>query len=120
MSLLAGFVCSFSVNSRDKLDIYVTSKDDVTNKMFVFFCKEDSIGVKPVRTYLDRMEKEKVHRSIIVVKAGITPYAKQILQGLQTQGYHVEQFKEDELLVNITKHVLVCNLLIHSPSACPR
>jgi DNA-directed RNA polymerase I, II, and III subunit RPABC1 len=52
------------------------------------------------------MKEQKVKRAIIVAQVGLTPFAKQVLQVLEND-LVIEQFQEEELLVNITKHVLV-------------
>lgn len=52
------------------------------------------------------METEKVKRAIIVAQTGLTPFAKQTLAEL-TDRYLLEYFQEEELLINITEHVLV-------------
>merc|ERR1712216_860247 len=68
-----------------------------------------------IRTYIERMEKEEIRRAIIIVQVGVTPYAKQVLQAMQPKMI-LEQFREVELLVNITKHVLVPrHMLLSSP-----
>lgn len=53
------------------------------------------------------MKDENVRRAIIVVQQHLTPFARQSLLETERSKYHVEQFHEQELLVNITEHVLV-------------
>ena len=53
-----------------------------------------------------RSEGNNVNRSIIVIQDKITPFAKQSLSEMQPK-IMIEVFREAELLVNITKHVLV-------------
>lgn len=93
-------------NLREKMTILTSKKDDMTDQIFAFFSDEQTIGVKQIRAILDKMENVNVSRSIVVVHGGITPYAKQVLAQAQPK-IHMEQFKEDELLVNITEHELV-------------
>ena len=52
------------------------------------------------------MKEDKVKRAIIVAQIGLTPFSKQVLQAME-EDYLIEQFQEEELLVNITKHILV-------------
>lgn len=52
------------------------------------------------------MKTENVSRAIMVIAATLTPFAKQCLSDLMPK-LHIEQFTENELLVNITHHVLV-------------
>ena len=53
------------------------------------------------------MKDDNVSRAIIVVQAHLTPFARQSLLETERSKYHIEQFHEQELLVNITQHVLV-------------
>ena len=53
-----------------------------------------------------RMKQENVFRAIMVIAANLTPFAKQCLTSLMPK-LHIEQFTENELLVNIMEHVLV-------------
>ena len=52
------------------------------------------------------MKNESVSRAIMVIASNLTPFAKQCLLDLMPK-LHIEQFTENELLVNITQHVLV-------------
>jgi len=51
------------------------------------------------------MQSEHVSNAIIVLRVDITPFAKQAVQEMDE--FHVEHFKEAELLVDITEHTLV-------------
>lgn len=59
-----------------------------------------------VQMCAERMKQENVSRAIMVIAANLTPFAKQSLLDLMPR-LHIEQFTENELLVNITEHVLV-------------
>eukprot|EP00741_Cyanophora_paradoxa_P023400 tig00021582_g22606.t1 len=92
--------------SRDAMTIMVQKKDDPTDQIFVFFPDDEKVGVKPIRKYVDRMRDESVSRAIIVVRGGMTAFARQAVSELAPK-IMMEQFSEQELLVNITEHVLV-------------
>lgn len=72
----------------------------------MFFPEEVKVGVKTIKNIAERMKEEKVARAIMVISANLTPFAKQCLLDLMPK-LHIEQFTENELLVNITRHVLV-------------
>lgn len=114
---------------RDDLTIFVSKRDDPTDHIFVFFIEEPKVGVKSIKNVAEKMRSDGVSRSIIVIQEKITPFARQSLTEMQPK-YMIEvvrkyfsiviqydtciqfiscsmQFKESELLVNITKHVLV-------------
>lgn len=52
------------------------------------------------------MQQENISRAIIVVQSGMTPSAKQALVDMAPK-YSLEQFREAELMINITEHELV-------------
>ncbi|KAF5829546.1 RNA polymerase Rpb5, C-terminal domain-containing protein [Dunaliella salina] len=74
---------------KDDLTILVPRQDDPTEQVVA-----------------ERMKAETVSRAIMVISSNLTPFAKQCLADLMPK-LHIEQFTENELLVNITEHVLV-------------
>lgn len=92
--------------SRDSLTILVEKADDEHNQLFVFFPEDEKVGVKPIKTYTDRMKAENVGNAILILRVDITPFAKQALLEI-SDSFRIEHFKESELLVDITKHQLV-------------
>ena len=61
------------------------------------------MGVKTIKLYCKRMQEENIQRAIIVVQQNMTPSAKQSLFDMAPK-YILEQFLEQELLINITEH----------------
>ena len=92
--------------ARDTMTACVEHEADVDNQIFVFFPDDPKVGVKPIRNYINMMKDESVTRAILVVQEGITPFAKQALAEMAPR-YNIEHFREEELLVDITEHVLV-------------
>ncbi|CAM9945394.1 unnamed protein product [Heterosigma akashiwo] len=92
--------------SRESLTILVEKENDPTDQLFVFFAEDEKVGVKPIKTYCERMKEENVTKAIMVVRGGITPFAKQALQEMAHR-YKIEHFKDNELIVDITEHQLV-------------
>ncbi|GAB4814258.1 hypothetical protein N2152v2_001304 [Parachlorella kessleri] len=99
---------------KDELTILASKQDDPTDQIFVFFPDEVKVGVKTIKQLAERMRSEGVQRAIMVVQTNMTPFAKQCLQEMQPK-YVIELFQEQELLVNITKHVLVPEHRILTP-----
>ena len=85
----------------------VEKQDDPDDTLFVFFPSDEKVGVKPIRTYCERMKEESVKRAILVTRDNLTPFAKQAVAEMRQQKYNIEYFREAELLVDITEHVLV-------------
>lgn len=85
----------------------------------MFFIPEAKVGVKAIKDVAMHMKEEqdstsKVSRSIIIIEEKITPFARQSLTEMQPK-IMIEVFKEAELLVNITQHVLVPKHRVLSP-----
>ena len=93
--------------ARDNLLIMVEKADDATDQLFVFFPADDKVGVRPIKSYCQRMVEENVTRAIIVVKENLTPFAKLAVKEMAQRGYRIEYFRDAELLVDITEHKLV-------------
>lgn len=97
--------------SRESLTMLKQKADDPSDQIYVFFPEEakgKALGVKPIAMKAERMEKDTVYRSIVVLQTGLTPHAKQAVERLSVgQRFRMEIFFENELLVNITQHVLV-------------
>ncbi|XP_048844992.1 DNA-directed RNA polymerases I, II, and III subunit RPABC1-like isoform X2 [Brienomyrus brachyistius] len=84
------------------LTVLVAHNDDPTDQMFVFFPEEPKVGIKTIKMYCQRMQEENI-RAIIVVQLGMTPSAKLSLVDMAPK-YILEQFLQQELLLNITEH----------------
>lgn len=84
----------------------VSKREDITDQIMAFFSTDKKIGVTQIREIFEKMESASVTRAIVVVQEDITAYAKKILKESAPRN-NVEQFQEEELLVNITEHVLV-------------
>jgi DNA-directed RNA polymerase I, II, and III subunit RPABC1 len=93
--------------SREDLSILVEKTDSPGDQLFVFFPVEEKVGVKPIKTYCQRMKEQNVMRAIIVVKVNLTPFAKSAIKELSQRAYRVEYFRDAELLIDITEHRLV-------------
>jgi len=96
--------------NRDTLNMIVCKIEDPTDYIAVYFADEPKVGVKPIRKYYDHMNEQQISKAIVVVIQGMTPFAKQALSELCNMAkvrIYIEQFTENELLVNITEHVLV-------------
>uniref|UniRef100_A0AAQ4RHD2 Uncharacterized protein n=1 Tax=Gasterosteus aculeatus aculeatus TaxID=481459 RepID=A0AAQ4RHD2_GASAC len=65
--------------------------------------EEPKVGIKTIKMYSQRMQEENITRAIIVVQMGMTPSAKQSLVDMAPK-YILEQFLQQELLINVTEH----------------
>lgn len=107
------FEAEFSTHNynRESLTLLRQKRDDATDQIYVFFPDEQRnklLGVKPISERAERMERDSVRSAIIILQTGLTPYAKSAVEKLSAGArYRMEVFLENELIVNITKHVLV-------------
>jgi DNA-directed RNA polymerases I, II, and III subunit RPABC1 len=90
---------------REALTVLVEKVDDEKNQLFVFFPTDEKVGVKPIKTFTQRMQAEGVVNAIMVLRVDITAFAKQALQEM-SDNFRIEHFKESELLVDITQHTV--------------
>ena len=96
-------------------DAAAADAEGAAAQIFVFFPEEPKVGVKTIKTLAERMRGEGVARALMVVQAAMTPFAKQCLAEMAPK-YIIELFQEAELLVNITKHVLVPDHRVLKPA----
>ncbi|KAL1785732.1 DNA-directed RNA polymerases I, II, and III subunit RPABC1 [Sigmodon hispidus] len=80
--------------------------DDPTDQMFVFFPEEPKVNIKTIKVYCQQIQEENITRALTVVQQGMTSSAKQSLVDMAPK-YVLEQFLQQELLINITEHELV-------------
>ncbi|XP_047336926.1 DNA-directed RNA polymerases II and IV subunit 5A-like [Impatiens glandulifera] len=101
------FVQKYGENmKREDLVIKKNKRDNSSDQIYVFFLDEPKVGVKSLKTCTNRMKDESVFRAILVVQIHLNAFAKTCLSEISSK-FHLEVFKESELLVNVTEHVLV-------------
>ena len=93
--------------SRESMTILVEKADDNADQIFVFFPEDEKVGVKPIKTYCERMKAENVFKAIICVRTNLTAFAKQAIREVSQRGYRIEYFRDAELVIDITEHKLV-------------
>ena len=80
------FVARFSAHpDRGAMTILVSHVSELTEsgkekKLIVYFPEDEKVGVKPIKTYTDQMRENEITASILVLRQGITPFAKQAVQ----------------------------------------
>jgi len=95
---------------RTVMMLVVQKKGDDSQKLCVFFGRGlgQKIGTEHLKQYQERMVQEDANKAIIIEDGGITAHCKTTINQINSEGkYYFETFKEAELLVNITEHVLV-------------
>lgn len=91
---------------REDLTISVPKVDDPQNQILVFFPDEEKLGVDRIMQYMERMKEEAIHRAVLVLQRKLSAKAKTHI-ALSAHKFHIQDFLEEELLVNITRHVMV-------------
>ena len=72
----------------------------------MYFAEDEKVGVATVKSLHQKMKSENAHRAIMIIHGKLSPFVRSALNNMEDQ-YRIEVFQEQELLVNITKHVLV-------------
>ncbi|VDC05327.1 unnamed protein product [Peniophora sp. CBMAI 1063] len=90
---------------RSQLNFFTNMHNNPTNQIFVYFTEEKSVGVKTMRKLVTALEDKKIQNGIIVFPGTMTPSARKVINGLPR--FRLEEFSEQDLLVNITHHKLV-------------
>ncbi|GLT48548.1 hypothetical protein SLA2020_221660 [Shorea laevis] len=104
---MSQFISKYGENmKREDLVINKAKRNDSSDQIYVFFPEEAKVGVKAIKTYINRMKSENVFRAILVVQQNLTPFARTCINEIPTK-FQLEVFQEAELLVNIKEHVLV-------------
>ena len=112
-----GFVDQFGDQpKRNDLTILAEHETDAEDQLFVFLPDDDKVGVKTIKQYCEMMKEASVSHAILVVKQGVTPFAKTALQEMAST-YLIEHFRDAELLVDVTEHRLVPAHALLSPEA---
>lgn len=107
------FEDQFKANNfnRESLTLLRQKREDASDQIYVFFPDEQRnklLGVKPISDKAERMERDGVRSAIIILQTGLTPYAKSAVEKLSAgERCRMEVFLENELIVNITHHMLV-------------
>ena len=110
-----GFVDQFGDQpKRNDLTILAEHETDAEDQLFVFLPDDDKVGVKTIKQYCEMMKEASVSHGLLVVKQGVTPFAKTALQEMAST-YLIEHFRDAELLVDVTEHRLVPAHALLSP-----
>ncbi len=101
---------TFKNISRHDLSIKSKCRPDYkiqSDQINVYFPEDEKVGVKPIRSYINEMTEEGINHAILIIKDGITPFAKSEIITLMASDINIEIFTEKELIFDITEHELV-------------
>lgn len=89
----------------DRLRVCVSLHSNPSKKILVIFCGTDEIRKKTMAGILTQIvNKESLHRVILILQSKMNHHARKIMYEYSVK---VETFHITDLLVNITKHVLM-------------
>ena len=102
-------ICSGGSVNREQMYIFKTKRDNPNDKIMVFFPQEAKVGAAPLKAIYEKMKEGDVYHAILVAKEALTSFTKQGVMRMASEvpPRVVEVFCDKDLLVNITKHVLV-------------
>jgi len=95
------------IGTLDKESLAFVRMKNTRDPLFlsVFFTSEESIGIKHIAKISEKMMTTKISHCILVYPKSITASAKKYIE--KASKSKIEAFSEEELLLNITKHVLM-------------
>jgi len=91
---------------RTNMSFNVDHSEKEGDRIFVYFTGEKNVGKANIKTFLASMDKMSAKQGIMIYSEKMSPIAARAMQEMVSE-YHLESFKESELLVNITHHFLV-------------
>ena len=75
--------------------------------IWVEFCADRNVGIKQTRAFAHRLNESNFSNGILITQEQPNAAALRAFDPLQEEGIEAKHFKEEDLLVNITKHELV-------------
>lgn len=98
----------------NELDIILSKPN---KRCLIVWIKDEKIGVKHIKKIYDRMEKENIHHSCMICKHAVTVFGKKALEEFNTtfSDKYIEYFEYSQMLVDITKHILVPKHIVLTP-----
>ncbi|KAI3925912.1 hypothetical protein MKW98_028048 [Papaver atlanticum] len=78
---------------REDLDIKKSKRNDNDDQIYVFFTDEARVGVRALKTYINRMKNDDVNSAILVTQQSLTPFAKTCISEFSSM-YHLEVFQD--------------------------
>lgn len=96
-----------SSNATDRIVIAVQGPN--VEPMLIFFPKEEKVGIKPLKTYSEKMNQIGISRLMIVYAKTITPHARQFIQDsiISSSKYSFQYFSFQQLMDDIIDHTYV-------------
>lgn len=97
--------------NREQISILRQKREDPAQQIWVFFPEEKrgkAVGISVITEKVKQLEATNVQAAIFVLQTGLTTFAKNTIDKVSiSANCTIETFNENELLVNITHHVLV-------------
>ena len=75
--------------------------------IWVEFCPDKSVGIKQTRNFAHFLQEQNMTNGIFITQEQPNAAALRAFDALHELGMKAEHFKEEDLLVNITRHELV-------------
>ncbi|KAJ3681056.1 hypothetical protein LUZ60_015545 [Juncus effusus] len=97
----------------DQLTVCYTLATDLSKKIKVLFLGPEAVKIATIRDIHNRVSKDGLSRLILVLQSKISSRARDAMKLIFS--FKVEIFQLNELLVNITKHVLERNHIVLNP-----
>ncbi|EJT46437.1 DNA-directed RNA polymerases ii 24 kda polypeptide [Trichosporon asahii var. asahii CBS 8904] len=99
---------------RGRMAFHANHSRDSRDRIYVFFCAEEAVSKATYKSFVTSLDAVGAKRGLIVHGGKLTSGAAKTQNEMQSE-YHLEDFKEADLLVNITRHFLVPKHTIMEP-----
>ncbi|ORX41112.1 DNA-directed RNA polymerases ii 24 kda polypeptide [Kockovaella imperatae] len=91
---------------RTNMSFTADHEEESGNRIYVYFCSDRNVSKANVKTFLGSMDRMNAQKGLLIYAEKLSPIAARAMQEMSSE-YHLEHFKETDLLVNITHHFLV-------------
>ncbi|EJD06769.1 RPB5 subunit of DNA-directed RNA polymerase [Fomitiporia mediterranea MF3/22] len=91
---------------RNQLNFFATHESDPSDHIFIYFSDQKSVGIKTMQKVCIILEEKSINKGIVIFPGTMTPSARKFIVQMSVR-YRLEEFSESDLLVNITRHILV-------------
>ncbi|KAH9440907.1 hypothetical protein MJO28_016122 [Puccinia striiformis f. sp. tritici] len=92
-------------SDRTKIN-FAAVNPDTTQSIYIYYADEKSVGIKTMRKFISILDDRKIECGILIYSQAMTPSANKVIASMAQQ-FTLEAFQEAELLVNITRHIMV-------------
>ncbi|EFP80556.1 DNA-directed RNA polymerases II 24 kDa polypeptide (RNA polymerase II subunit 5) [Puccinia graminis f. sp. tritici] len=100
------FKASDPISNKSTRLNFAAINPETNQGIYVYYSDEKSVGIKTMRKFISILDEKKLESGILIYSQAMTPSANKVIASMAQQ-FTLEAFQEAELLVNITRHIMV-------------